>query len=560
MNNLKTPLLDRIRVALRSQKRTTFSKFKPQPQVEAEENAILLEILELHEMRKSILQDGREPTGAYANPEKFVLDRISGKSSSQSFSPSFSPVFSPSSPQVPAVPAEDSRNPEREESDGSQGATGTFINIFHDSSPEIDTENTAVICYETIPESPDQNYLNLVKQKTNEFTEAVKKSKLDSEKRKFAIELFNKQFQTVSIPKPWMDGLKKNGYEDSEGAYRLCSHLYKTISRNGFEFTNIQANVMEDFTRDYLKVLNILENLPDKSKKLYINHHYCSGNETTRAFTKSYRCFKSNDLELVNLVIRKTKKNKDLLSMGDVKLGNELTEYAETQLKEFDELKIDIINALEYCNPTRKDFYSVQKTIKIIQIFKENYSMSSPDKNRIYHSFNMLDSDLRQFVKTKKTNQSFVKLDIVAAQPSILMSLFEKPSDDTLKLIEIFKKERIYDYLARELNSDPEKIKTNYMTFLYDPFCNNKVLNYFKDKFPGFLNDFTKLKNKQPGKDFWNALAGRETEIIKTVFFKSKGIRITIHDEIMILPEYYEETKILFTEVLNSFKIPSRVK
>lgn len=389
----------------------------------------------------------------------------------------------------------------------------------------------------------------------------LKHSELNSRSRTLVSELYKKQYKRYVTPLKWLKVLEENNLAEKDGNIRLISYIYTKIRTKKFEFTNIQSKHLESFTKDYKKIIEVLSQLVDPKSKLYINNSYSTGVLTNKvdAFTKSYRCFKSNDTDVVYLTITDTsQKRTSDISINSSQDNSVKSDYLKNQQEMFEHVEIDIKSALEYINPQRKDFKSTQRAIKVLEIYKGNLYITQPDNNRLYHSFNCLDSDLRQFLKTK--NSTFKTLDIVAAQPSILMTLIDEPSEDTKDLIKLFKTNRIYDTLAEELKEDPESIKTKYMIFTYKFDSDNKVVKYYNKHYPGFIKDINNLRKKLHIKDFWNLISSKETLIMEEVFNQIPGTKISIHDELMVEEQYFEDSKEIFNKVLTKYNIPSRVK
>ena len=431
-------------------------------------------------------------------------------------------------------------------------------NFPNSELPSIDSLKEEVLQVNPIKPTADINVHNIC---GDNFPNILKTMSLTADQRKLVKSLYTNQYKRYVIPIVWLKTLEENDLANKDGNIRLVSYIYTKIKNNSFEFTNIESKKIKSFSRDYKKVIDVLAGLSNSTNKLYVNNIYSTGIvEQVNSFTKSYRCFKSNDTEVVYLTISDTftKPTADINVHNICGDNFPKSTYLETQQKMFEDVQIDIKSALEHINPQRKDFKSTQRAIKVLEIYKGNLYITQPDNNRIYHSFNGLDSDLRQFLKTK--NSTFKTLDIVAAQPSILMTLIDNPSEDTKKLIEIFKTNRIYNYLANELNESVESIKLKYMIFTFKFDSNNKILKYYLENFPGFINDLNTIRSDYKVKDFWNLLANKETQIMAEVFNQVPGTKITIHDEIMIEEQYFELAKQTFNNILCKYNVPSKLK
>jgi hypothetical protein len=393
---------------------------------------------------------------------------------------------------------------------------------------------------------------------------------LSTKQRRYIKTLNNGDYRTAEAPNDWITAMTTTDEHQFKPAdFRTATTVYYKIKKNNFEPVQIHSRELRSTNPNYKVVINFLNKI--SSQKLCVSNSYSTGTETNKAFCKHYYTNKCNDLTYIHL--KKTKKQKVQLNYKPIlkkhtkvmqpirvnRIKRLKSLYLRLQISANKESTIKIIPALEYIQPKTGDFKATQRAIKSLLIYKEKTFISQPYKyGRIYHSLNMLDSDIRQFLINKETKETYKSIDLTHCQIAFLINLL-KESSQVINLKEIMKKTRIYDVIAKYSGRAVNRVKKSAMTFLFGSGeYENTISRYFKDNFKEVYNQIVELKLIP--KPLWLRLSIAETSFMFECYKQIKGTKICIHDELMVLESEYENAIAIFQKMINKHNLPTFIK
>ena len=379
---------------------------------------------------------------------------------------------------------------------------------------------------------------------TSNIDALIKKSKLTKPERRFIKEVWNKEYEWITIPKSWYEALERNNLT-SDHHLKVAAYVYKMItiakkkskSKLGADISSI---ALDNITKEYNKVLKLLQfdkKLNSHNKNLRMICNYSDGSRV-EAKCKTYVSKVGSEGKPIAVVVKS-----NTLDTTERTLKLSRDDFSQWQYKQMEEVSIDLISALEALKPKRKNINHVQLIVHFKSIFEHNHYCVSSEYGRVFHIISNLKKEYRQFLTIE--GESTLNIDLKASQPGFNGKvLIDDNCPGALEYASILKNTRVYDYLYNKyvtpLNdgeSCPDTYKKQYLMMMYMEVKDSNTLSIKKHmyiEFPDIISWIDDYKKKYG----YQKLAREMQSIESTFIFNTAKLlnttTCTIHDSFLV--------------------------